>query len=212
MSLYGAIADHYVAGSAPAVITYRTPTQANALATSININKPTGTATGDLLRVLLYAGGTRTWTVPAGWAVIPGTAAGARMVALYRIADGTEGASFTFTQTGTATGLRAGMVCTTGGNPTTPFDVASFNTASASTMVIPSVTVTTGTHLDSLLLIGTDNATATKPASMTQEFQVNSISTFAGAYETATAGATGTRTWTWDGTAKFAGGLLCALK
>lgn len=194
-------------------IAYRTPTVATAATVStITVNKPTGTASGDLLRVLLMAAADRTWTVPAGWALIPGTTAGTRTVALYRVADGTEGASFSFSCTGGTANLHAGMVCNTGTDPTTPFDVASFAQSAASPLTLPGVTVTgNGKLLDSLLL-KVSTAAATIPASMTQQFQDNSVNTFAAAYETAVVGATGTRAWTWTGGATVAAGVLCSLR
>lgn len=194
-------------------ISYRTPTvgQANT-ATSVSVNKPTGTVATELIRVLLSASAARTWNVPAGWALVPGTAAGDRTVALQRIADGSEGSSFTFTIAGGTANLRAGCVTTIGTDPTAPFDVSSFQQAASGTSnAIPGVTVTDGVWLDSLLFRVGSGAVVTHPGTMTEDFEDNSIQSFAGAHETATPGATGTRTWTWVGSSVTAG-LLCSLK
>jgi hypothetical protein len=87
--------------------TVRASTQATALSTnSLTINKPAGVQSGDLLIAFVLATGTRTWTPPSGFTE---TLDSNTRQFSYRVADGTEGASFTFTLSASETAL--GGVC-----------------------------------------------------------------------------------------------------
>lgn len=213
MSISSIIAASRIQSDAPVPIAYKSHTvKAQTGVSTITPDKPT-CAVGDLLRVLLMASAARTWTIPSGWFIIPGVSAGTLSVPLYRVVDGTEGSTFSFSCTGGTANLRAGMVCHEGVDPTDPFDVSSFLQGAAGTsLVLPQVNVADGTYLDSLAYRNASVAALTKPASMTQDFQnLSATNAFHGAHEDAVPGNSGTRTWSWTGTSVVAG-VLCALR
>jgi hypothetical protein len=71
----------------------------NTASTTITVNVPTGTATGDLL-ILTVISGSATWTTPAGWTV---WLASANNRAIYYKTASSEPASYTVTQNSTTT-------------------------------------------------------------------------------------------------------------
>jgi hypothetical protein len=79
-----------------------TATSASTTNTTLTINKPTGVVAGDVMIANIAQGGNNT-TAPslAGWTLVAGgsLAGGTERygIVLYRVADGTEGASFSFT-------------------------------------------------------------------------------------------------------------------
>jgi hypothetical protein len=109
-----------------------------------DVAKPAGVVAGDLLLVLIFHANVVTWNTPAGWT------AGSRQTTrnpfiapFWRVADGSEGASFTFTTTGSATS--ADLIChrITGADPAAPVDavsVASVAFNGANPISLPSVT------------------------------------------------------------------------
>lgn len=115
-------------------------------ATTIVINKPTGTTADDLL---LFTGGanlgaTESFSL-AGWTRVPNftlQSQGSNTLqdVLYRIADGTEGATFTFTCT--TTGHLSGAVnAYSGVDPNNPFaGIAEAGAASTTTVAFPTGT------------------------------------------------------------------------
>ncbi len=67
-------------------------------ATTITVNKPSGVAAGTLLIAFLHSDSSLTWTELSGWDDIVDV--GGRCIQ-WRVADGTEGSTFTFTRSGT---------------------------------------------------------------------------------------------------------------
>lgn len=89
-------------GSAPTFVASSTNTASSA--TSLACNKPTGTAANNLLvaHTVNYLSDTATMVAPAGWRKIRGpdrvlTTDQIAAYTFYKVADGTEGSSFTFT-------------------------------------------------------------------------------------------------------------------
>ena len=82
----------------------------NASTTSINLARPTGTLTGDVMLALLDVRGTSTVTAPAGWTLIRTDTytASLRMHAYWRVATGSDPTSWTWTFSGSR--LAAGAI------------------------------------------------------------------------------------------------------
>jgi hypothetical protein len=203
--------------AAPAFQSVQVATTAGA--TSLAITKPTSLAAGDLLIAHITVRVTTAVTAPAGWTLIQSSVRSAHQTgAWYRLADGTEGASFSWSW---ATSVKAvGAVCrVTGSHQTTPINVTGSvaTTGVASSVAAPSITTTA----DECLLFGfaysADNKTFTSPGSMTERWDQQTTNFndvyHAGATETlGAAGATGTRTFaSGDGSTLDGGAFLFAV-
>src|SRR5438045_4128411 len=75
-------------------------TSATSTTTSITITKPTGVVSGDVMLVNIAQGGNNSNAASlSGWTIVDGRSLGGSArygTVLYRVADGTEAASFTF--------------------------------------------------------------------------------------------------------------------
>lgn len=157
--------------------------EAVTTATAINdtydltINKPTGTVSGDVLIavVALDYNDTNTWTTPSGWVfqgtakTSHGTSGLATVMSCYsRRADGTEGSSFTFTESGMLhkNGLIARISGVDAGVTDLTHQFATFNdTTSSTSHTSPSITTTEDNCLIlSFFSSGWDNADASSAA------------------------------------------------
>lgn len=98
----------------------------SANATSRTINKPTSTASGDLLVLIVSIDATATITMPAGFTALMNQLEPSSTMSLaisWRIADGTEGSTFTVTSTSEiANGV---IIRVTGAAATAPIDAMS---------------------------------------------------------------------------------------
>ena len=169
-----------------------TATTGTSTSATVTVNKPTGVVTGDIMiaNIANYCNGcTQSSASLSGWTLVAGTdIERGRGTLLYKIATGSEPASYTFAVTGSSTFAVGGIVAFSGVNNTTPFDVTpstSWTTASnASVTNIPSIT-TLSTNTAVLLfgaaarLTSTTNAnfsntnwTMTSPATLTELFDV----------------------------------------
>lgn len=114
--------------------------------TSISATLPGSIATGDLLRINISTVFSVTVTTPSGWTSIANVEDGYssnRVVAFYRVADGSEGASVTVSLS-TACDATSIAWRVTGQNTSTPINVSATNSAtSGSTTAITAPTVTT---------------------------------------------------------------------
>lgn len=178
---------------------------ANLGSASVSPAKPSGVVAGDLLVAVCWsgAGAVCTWTAPAGWSAADASnsANGVGTYVFHRIADGTEGSSFTFTRSATGNNAGAMVVRITGADQTTPVAAAGVTGASSTTVVLPTVTASqAGTELLQLCLpISLGTFTWTPPAGAVQEAIIAASGTALNAMvgdETVGSGATGTRTWT----------------
>lgn len=91
-------------------VTYRTTTNTGAAyitTAGITLNKPASTADGDLLLVSIHMIADDITVVPSGWTLIRSTSGDAGIVKTYYKIAATEGASWTWTSSGT--GAKAGI-------------------------------------------------------------------------------------------------------
>ncbi|HZR02677.1 MAG TPA: LamG domain-containing protein [Burkholderiales bacterium] len=186
-------------------------------AASVTINVPAGTKAGDLLLAAVAARNAATVTAPAGWTAVAAlnTTSGTtlRQVVYYRVATGTEPASYTFTLSSSV--RTAGLIVAYRGVDTAnPIDVSAGQAnASASTITAPSITPSvTGTMLVGLFSAAT-GTTISSAAGMAYRADVLSgggtgIAIGVFDQQQATASATGTRTATAGGSAVNIGQLV----
>jgi len=165
--------------------------------------KPTGTTTGDLLLACCWSDNqTSTWTSPGFTAEAnPGAGTGV----LWRIADGSEGSTFTFTRAVNTINAACVVVIRIDAgtfDPADPIDtVGLFSTGSAASFVIPSQSPT-GTDNLFVQVLGRGFVAAdswTPPGGTTERDDAAAAGTgirYAVGDEVVGAGATGTRTWT----------------
>lgn len=146
---------------------------------SFSVNKPAGAASGDLLVALHNEdvfGTDAAMTAPAGWTQQGATYSGsgsARGKIWYRVVDGSEGASFSFGQDDTSSLI---MLCVTGQDATTPFNVSATWSQGGSAQtdhIAPSITPSANDCLLVCLFASTFNSgvPAYTPASSMTEAQ-----------------------------------------
>lgn len=217
-----------------------TATNASSTTTSISINKPTGVVSGDVIIVNIAQGGNSSTAASlAGWTIIDGRSLGASQrygTVLYRVADGTEGASFTFTLGSGVDAASGSIVAFSGvdatggvkadGTPGGPFDVdpGTLNLEGTGSTTATALGITTATAKAAVIMLSAaagDNPTwsswtTTSPGVLTELYDnpngSNTQSSVGAAWAIkATAGATG------NGTASLSpgernGSILIALK
>ena len=191
----------------------------NASATTVVIPYPAGIVAGELLLVQTSASSSFTPTGPAGWTLRSVMLSGIPAAIFYRIADGTESGSATFTVQSSANRCSGIMTRWSGVDTTTPFDVADVKSA-ASGVGYTSPTITTST--DSAVIVYTvslgasGSSSINTPAGITQVEQGGAGGgrrLFSGRELISPAGATGTRSWTQTGsTALQWGGIVTPLR
>lgn len=188
-------------------VTYQSVASSN----SATCSKPTGTTSGDLLvaSVTSYtdAASLTGWTAVAG---ASGSYSSAYFgTILWKIAGGSEPASYTFTTAGAAV-FHSIIIRVSGHDATTPIDVSSVITDG--TGVIPSVTTTSAGAL--LIAYALSDVTTTAPTGMTSRANVGPDTTLGAFYlgssteDRASAGATGTRTYTGAGGTTYVAGMV----
>jgi hypothetical protein len=120
--------------------------QINVNGTSLAVSVPAGRQAGDVLLCWIYlnAGSGTTITRPAGWNLVKedGTAGSGGKIGLYwRLADGTEPATYTWTWNASSRGL-ANMSAYTGISPTSPVGLLQVvKPTSGTTLPLPAKTV-----------------------------------------------------------------------
>ena len=156
-------------------------------------------SSGDLLVAFCWTNNsTAAWSA-AGFTSF---AASGDTAILYRIADGSEGSSFTFTRTVSTNVASVIVARITGAHATTPLDVATLNAGVGSTTVVLSSITPTGPNRLLLQMVGRANTGGTgwtPPGTATERFDytiATSLCLSAGGDEVVGASATGTRTWT----------------
>lgn len=184
-------------------------TGASAGITTVAINKPAGVSVGDLMVATLCVDGNATWTTLAGWTQVT-AGAHADIGIMWRVVDGTEGASFTFT--GSTSNNKSGAILA---YSRAAFDVlGAYSTENNDPVVMPSVTVTSNNSL----LVGfcrRRNASSTfgVPSGMSlitrdNDAQAPSWGLFS---ESVNSGATGTRSSAGAGTPNSVAGCMFSL-
>lgn len=125
-------------------------TTASSSATSLTVNRPTGTVEGDLMIAIMRATISVTWTGATGWTEVADEGSAPSLRIAYRVAGPSEGSSYTFTST-SGTGTRVGYILTYRGaaydaigafRETTPITVTG-PTASASASILLGAAVAT---------------------------------------------------------------------
>ena len=172
--------------------------------TSITLNKPSGTASGDVLIAAIEISGTTTVAAPSGWALIRSTSSGSALTQATYVhpAGASEPSSYQwqFSSSRLASGIVAAYV---GVNGTTPVDVSSGGSSSGSTSIVaPSLTTTTAGDLLIGAFGGAGNASVTPATGMLEENEQlagtgnTRIVVELSDQQLGAAGATGTRTAT----------------
>jgi hypothetical protein len=179
---------------------------------NVTVTKPTGVSAGDLLVALTYANtAAALWAGPAGWSKIAENTTQCSTAVFTRVADGSEGANFTFTRSGTSLNTAGAVVVRiTGASGVTPAAGIGFDTDT--TLDLPSITPTVADTL-LLQLVGrvSGGSSWTPPGTATERFDIDSSGTaldVAGGDEVVGAGATGTRTWTMAASANSRGAII----
>ncbi|MET1063489.1 MAG: PKD domain-containing protein [Arthrobacter sp.] len=180
----------------------------NPLATTtVTLNKPAGTAAGDVLVASFTADKNPTVSaVPAGWTALVNNlsiSSGARTFAYYRVVGSSDPASYNWTLS-TAVKWGGGVTAYRGVNNATPLDssvVTAANTSyTATSIAAPSVTTASN---NAMLIggVGFDSSTpgATAPSGWTERWESadGQIAQQADRLQT-TAGASGTATWSFN--------------
>ncbi|UEG48665.1 T9SS type A sorting domain-containing protein [Ferruginibacter lapsinanis] len=198
---------------------------------SLTINKPAGVAVGDLMiiNVIKYANGNTAGNAMSGWTKIESALGGSSDkigILLYRVVDGTEGSSFTYSLGG-SNYAQATIIAYTNVDPTSPFDVTptSITTPSSVATTVNPASVTTVTPRAFILMLGMSfsNATtsrtfstwsATSTSTLTEVYDnagTNYVSVGAATGLKSVAGATGNGTITVSGNA-YLGGIILAIR
>lgn len=130
-------------------LTYGTAstTDQGATGTSpIVVTKPSSTAAGSLLLAIIqHSAAIATISAPAGWTLIQRTVASGEVsiTTFYRVCDGTEGSTFSFSASGGTNEIWEGAIVRYEGASATPFDVNSTNSSSSGTTLTASALTTT---------------------------------------------------------------------
>ena len=131
-------------------------TASSGASTTLTINKPSSVASGDLLIVVLVANATSGWSQLSGWTRLNNIVTDPSTSVQYRIADGTEGASFTFANLGNTRCSGTIMRFTGAGVPYV--GTSNSNATNTTPHVAPSLTITSDFSL--ALSIFTSDAAA----------------------------------------------------
>lgn len=186
-----------------------------ASGTTIPVNKPSGTQSGDFALVILCAQGAGRSFSLSGWtSASTGTTSVDSLAVLTRVFDGTEGSSFTFNCAGGAAVLTAILVVYRGtsGIDGTQIVYTSGTTTSGDAAALTGVTASAGDTVLTFNCEGGGVATLTAPTGFTLE-STNTVNAEMGAADKAnvSAGATGTVTWGGGGASTRYGGWVIAL-
>ncbi|MDN4643039.1 PKD domain-containing protein [Arthrobacter sp. PsM3] len=187
--------------------------------TTVTLPKPSGTAAGDVLVASFTADQNPTTSaVPAGWTAIVNNlsiSTGARVFAYYKVVGSADPASYSWTLS-TAVKWGGGVTAYRGVNNTTPLDsgvaTATNTTYTATSITAPSIT----TASNNAMLIGgvgfdSSSPAATPPSGWIERWEAPDAQIAEQADRLqATAGASGTATWTF--TAKAVSVWRTALK
>lgn len=207
MSLFGAVADHYVASSSPAVYQSSAASTAAAGSTTVTVNKPSGASVGDVLIALVSSGSSSsTFTTPAGWVL---ATSGSGMAVFRRIVDGTEGSTFTFTRATSTTGVFvANIARISGADNTRPIQTSGQATQEPGgfgpSITLPQITPTNANTLLFQIINVHDSSvgqSSTPPGTTTKRYEITTATTARyaiGGDEVVGPGITSTKVWTWS--------------
>jgi hypothetical protein len=133
-------------GSPPAPPAFRSATSAavtGSSGTTLTIARPAGVQAGDLLLAQIRHRSTTTMTAPAGWTEIDTiTQSVANHGVYYKIAGGSEPASYAFGQGNDAGRMAGGIGAYSGVDPTSPINAWAASAANTATLVAPGAAAT----------------------------------------------------------------------
>lgn len=161
---------------------------------------PTGTASGDILLIAVTVGGSSTLpATPTGLTALDSGTTGPSYGSWYRICDGTEPASYSFTVSKSASATARSY---SGADTTTPINAHGVpnKTATASATATSITTTTNGCELVFFSAIATSGLSLTLPTGFANSASNSTGISSASCDETqASSGSTGTVTGTWSG-------------
>lgn len=196
--------------SAPAFESVSAVTHPNTDAT-VTITKPTGVVSGRLMVAVLGWGNRTLSSAPSGWTLAASnTGAFFKTVAYWKIAGGSEPASYDWVFSGTVSAVGA-ILHYSGAHATTPVDDADAGNSTSTASWDAPTSTTTGADRTIVRGVAYDAVrTLTFPSGPTSRVdQKDSGSSLAGLgvseESQASAGNTATRTWTWNSTTTPAG-------
>ena len=200
------------AGLPPIEYRSQASTSNSGTGASLTITKPSNTASGDLMvAVMAHSSGTGTWTGDTGWTeAAEFTSDDPHLRIAYKVAGGSEGASYTFTCSSSSR-LLSGTILA---YKYAIWDTQGTFASATGPLVAPQITVA----VDNSILIAAYAATntgqtATTPSGMSvQKIDSDANSPSYGIFDEAVdAGATGTRSSSLGGTTNNAG-IIFAIK
>lgn len=178
---------------------------ASVFSGTLTVDKPAGVLGGDHMIAMVWAGSSMTSLSLTGWSSVGSLFTGnARYAIFRRIADGSEGSSFSFTGT---TGVRNGIIVAYRGGAGLVDVLGAATIASGDTSTAASLTAAQkGILVSSFALISSGFSVTTPPSGMVQRGFENSFQS-AAIYELAPspAGATGAKTLVWPGASNNGG-------
>ena len=185
--------------------------------TAVTIPKPAGVAAGDVLVAQITAdAGPNVSAAPAGWtSVASKSASGAKLFVYSHVATASDGVlHLDLVHGGEVERRHRGLP---GRQPTTPWDTAAVttsNTATGSSLALPGVTTqTAGALLVGGVAVNSSSAGVTPPSGWSEALEATGIQVTEVANKVqATAGASGSASWTLTGGSYFAAGWMAALR
>jgi len=204
-----------VTGQVPG-ITFRataTAIQTSSGGGTLTINKPAGTVSGDVeIAVIEVNGSANLPATPAGWTLLDSGSTGPSVATYYKVAGGSEPASYSWTVANIASGVIATY---TGCDPVSPINAhGALNRTTGTSATATSITTTAPCRL--VYVMGTSgNGAITDPSGYTRrgraDDSVTATQTLLDDVDQASSGATGTVTGTFGGAVNAYSGLI-ALK
>ena len=152
-----------------------TTTATNAGTATLQISVPSGRQANDLLLATVTVAGGQTVTAPAGWTLVrsDASASALRQAVFYRVAAGSEPASYTFSLSGART-AGGGMALYRGVSTTTPIEANSGRIGGSGTQVITSpVTTLTPNAAVVAIFAAAWNTTVVPPSTMLDQAGVS---------------------------------------
>jgi hypothetical protein len=150
---------------APAIQLVAVATGGTTASTTLTINKPTGTAEGDLMVAGMTRSGTATWTGATGWTEVADQGTSPSLRVAYKVAGASEGSNYTFTQSGTESEV-AGFILTY--RNASYANAGSIGTSLTTTLIAPSVVSNASQSvLIAFAAAGSSTSTFSTPSGMT---------------------------------------------
>lgn len=186
---------------------------------AFGIPVPAGVTSGDLLIATVQGNGgdndVSSWTPPSGWTTIQGYTTQPNNIVAYKVSDGTEGSTQTFTSTNAV--KSQGIMWAYRGAVYDSSAGASVQSTSSSTFSVSGITVSSPNSI--LMVVPAINASgrsiATPPTGMTSAYHLNTAVNNFTSYvftQSVNSGATGTRGATWSGASGTLQTIMFAIK